>query len=739
MLSPTPGSAAVTNLLYGTQASTIQSPAVSLVSGSAGSSTISSVAPIAATVTATAGLTFYESANAPTVAPAVDGFARTGMPDLVQSTFKACASGTSCSQTFTSNVLSKDIVVVSIEWVGAVTAIAISDGQASARCSFTAVSGSPVSHTSETAMWYCTTTTAGPMTPTVSWTTARVSKLDIYEIVGYATAGLTCNTGTGSGSTSPAVASTAFSGTPFLVASYSMSTAVTVTAGAGFTRSDTSTAGDGGSGEYAAFGIASPTTFPATKSGTSAWAGIGCEFPESTLASVSLRLTTTGTSDLIYVAVCILNSGSQTVSAVTDSSSLSYSRRQFVALGTNVRIESWYATSTSALSADLITVSLSGAAEFVVVAMGVSGTNTASPFDPNLASPPTGTGTSATASTAITTAFPDDLIIGAVVAQSHPALTAGAGFTLVASRADASGTVSGGVEGQSVTTTQAGSTVSFTLGSSQNWAILADAVVAGQATPSADTSVSQPPSPGSFTIPVGSSAFLWSPAYSVPGTFYSGSWLLDLWASKATSSGTLTASIFLVSSNGAIAATVLSSGTTGSIPTSETEVKTTFAGSTAGIPAGGRVLVVLTNPSPVGATAATVYWGTSQLTNFQSPSTYSYVLTVSNGASASWTIGLATVGSMTSNLGRLTNLTVWLSSPTNVVTKEIVVTSGALTQASGATVTLAGSGTYSIGVAAYSAALPTSSNTPSTVTFSLRVKPTASTAFSQYTISLAVN
>jgi len=737
MLLSIASQASVNGFLYVGPTSTIQAPSVTLTSGTAGYSTVDAT-QIAATVRATAGLTYYEGASAPIASPALDGLSSTGMPDLLQSTSKACASGTSCSQPFANNVASKDLVVVSIEWIGSAGAVSISDGEAGARCaSFTAAPGSPVSHTSETAMWYCATSSAGAMAPTVSWTTARVSKLDIYETVGYTTTALACNTGTGSGATSPAVGSTSFTALPFLVASYSMSTSVTVTAGAGFTLSDTSRAGDGGSGEFATSGVTSPTTFPATKSGTSAWAGIGCEFPESTLASASLRLTTSGTSDLVYIAVCILNSGSQTVSSVSDTSSLSYSRRQFAALGANVRIESWYATSTSALTADLITVTLSGAADFDVIAMGVSGTDTASPFDPNLSSPPTGTGTSATASTTITTTFPNDFLIGAVVTQNHPSLTAGAGFTLVTTHANAANTVGGGVEDQPVTSTQSGSTVSFTLGSSQNWVILADAVVAGRASTTADTGLSPPASPGSFALAVGSSAFLWSPVYTVGGTIYPGSWLLDLWGSKTGSAGVLTVSILVVGSTGAVVATVLGSGSTGSIPTTETEVKTTFSGSSVTIPTNGQILVVLTNPS--GGTAATVYWGTSQLTNFESPNTYKFVLSVSNGVASSWTVDLATMGSMTSGLGRLANLTVWLSSPSNIVTKQVIVTNGVLTQSSGGTVTLAGLGTYNIGVAAYANAMPTSSNTPSQVTFSLRVKPSSSTVFAQYTITLAVN
>ncbi|MDE2022140.1 MAG: hypothetical protein KGI71_04520 [Patescibacteria group bacterium] len=123
------------------------------------------------------------------------------------------------------------------------------------------------------------------MAPSVSWTTAVVSKLDIYETTGYTSTGLTCNTG-GSTGTALSTTSTSFSGSPFLVAAYAANSGSgageTISAGTGFTLSDTSSKNDGGSGEYATSGITSPTTFPATGTKSVAWAGIGCQFPVAT-------------------------------------------------------------------------------------------------------------------------------------------------------------------------------------------------------------------------------------------------------------------------------------------------------------------------------------------------------------------------------------------------------------------------------------------------------------------------
>ncbi|MDG6988686.1 MAG: hypothetical protein JRN21_05095 [Nitrososphaerota archaeon] len=735
-----PALASIYGYEYSDQAATVQSPSVSLQPGTAGAST--TTLSNSATVTATAGLEFYESANAPTASPALDGSASgtsvSASGTLIQNTYNACASGTTCSKAFASSVASGDIVVVSIEWLGAVSSPSINDGQGGKRCaSFTPASGSPVTNTVETAMWYCTTSSAGAMTPTVSWTTQVVSKLDIYETSGFTTTGLTCGTGTGRG-TSLAVSSTAFTASSFLVAAYAANSAgtksETLTAGTGFTLSDTSSANDGGSGEYATAGVASPTTFPATGSVKVDWAGIGCAFPAvvSNSKTLSAVLTTTGTSDVIYVIVGILNSKSQTVLSVTDSSALTYTLRGSQNLGTSVRIETWYAVTSSALSSDTITVGLNSPADAVVIAMGISGADTAFPFDPNLASPSTTSGTGTSASTTVTTAFPNDFLVGVVVSQNSPTFTAGTGFTTVATVSPVTGTVKAGAEYQAVTSLQSSATVSVTLGSSENWVIVADAISAGTSPPSADTSLAAPATSGSITLNPGASAFLWTPAYPAGGTLYGGSWTQDIWESTSAA-GTVTASVYVVNSAGGIVGTVLGSGPI-SLAKSVKAVETValFSGSGATIPSNGMVLTVYTDP--IGGTAVTIYWGTGQLTNFRSPSNYNYVLAIADGVAVSWNISLGVASS--TNLGRLSNLTV--SFTTAPASDQVIVLNGAVSQSGGTPVTLGSSSTLDIAVVGTATAVPTASNTPSVVVVSLKVLSSTSAVYAQYTITFDV-
>jgi len=77
-------------------------------------------------------------------------------------------------------------------------------------------------------------------------------------------------------------------------------------------------------------------------------------------------------------------------------------------------VEEWYATSGSALSLASITANLasSDTAETWITVFGVSGANTASPFDPSLATPPTASGTSNVQTTMSTTNSQDMLLYG---------------------------------------------------------------------------------------------------------------------------------------------------------------------------------------------------------------------------------------------------------------------------------------------------------------------------------------
>lgn len=140
----------------------------------------------------------------------------------------------------------------------------------------------------------------------------------------------------------------------------------------------------------------------------------------------------------------------------------------------------------------------------------------------------------------------------------------------------------------------------------------------GSTTPAVNTAQTTPVSTGSYGVPKGSSAYLWSPQFASATTVPAGTWVLDLWAA-GSKSGVPTISIYVTDSTGATTATIASNVNTPTIGTSATQAVTTVSGGSATIPAGGYINVVINNPTSQHITTLTVYWGSGQATNFQAP------------------------------------------------------------------------------------------------------------------------
>jgi hypothetical protein len=348
-------------------------------------------------------------------------------------------------------------------------------------------------------------------------------------------------------------------------------------------------------------------------------------------------------------------------------------------------------------------VSFGSTTTFTIIAFGINGANTASPFDANSALPAKSTGSGTTQSVAVSTSNPNDYLIGAIaikpVSGNAPNPTAGTGFTSIQSNNQ--GSVGGAAESKSVTDVQSGASVSFsTRTTSVTWAMIGDAVKGLGTSVIDDTGFSAPGAGTSFTVTDGQSVFLWSPIYPSATTIYKGSWLLDLWASSSASDVMRVLFVTIDSSN--IITALAASGATGTITTSKSEVKTTFSGSQISVPSGGRLLAIITN-SAGGAATFTIYWGTGQVTNYQTPSNFDYVLKIVNSATTSYSVSLST--SSSSSINRLTNLTVFIYSPN---TNEIIIINGAFTLSSGPAKTLPSSSTLFIAVTARANAFGTS-------------------------------
>ncbi len=218
---------------------------------------------------------------------------------------------------------------------------------------------------------------------------------------------------------------------------------------------------------------------------TTAGSGAG-----ATNSQTTGTLTTVNANDVIVV-IASLSDGSggsttsNTVSTVT-ATGLTFTLRKavanFVSPNYFADVEEWYAITSSTFS-NTITVTTTGSFRFTVIAFGISGANTASPFDPNAGANPTASGASSTPSVTQSTSNANDILItGLAVSQTPGTVTTfPTGYTNIANVATGgSGSQARGVSDYDVVSAiRSSSAVSYVLSSSTNsWAMLGDAIQA---------------------------------------------------------------------------------------------------------------------------------------------------------------------------------------------------------------------------------------------------------------------
>jgi hypothetical protein len=162
---------------------------------------------------------------------------------------------------------------------------------------------------------------------------------------------------------------------------------------------------------------------------------------------------------------------------------LSFTSRKTASLGFTIAEEEWWAIAATALSSDTITLTAStfNAHEaFQLVVWGITGANTANPFDPNGALPATNSGNpTMTPNVLVSTSNPNDMLLGLIGEGGFAATyTAGSGLTLI----DSPGAKSGLAEFQVVSSTQSGVTVTLGANPGQDWVMIGDAVQAAPPT-----------------------------------------------------------------------------------------------------------------------------------------------------------------------------------------------------------------------------------------------------------------
>ncbi len=189
--------------------------------------------------------------------------------------------------------------------------------------------------------------------------------------------------------------------------------------------------------------------------------------------SVSVALTTTLAPDVIYVVV---TTDTGTINTPT-AAGLTFTLRAGPITTTGVTISTYYAIATSPLAAVSITETTTGGANLLLAAFGVSGANTASPFDPNASVPASATGTGTVGSFTISTSNANDFIIGTFSSDAGAVHTAAAPWTLIVSQRQGAALDSSS-EYQVVSATQTNLAVTMTLTGAANWAGIADAIKA---------------------------------------------------------------------------------------------------------------------------------------------------------------------------------------------------------------------------------------------------------------------
>lgn len=196
----------------------------------------------------------------------------------------------------------------------------------------------------------------------------------------------------------------------------------------------------------------------------------------------TVTLTTTSSNDVIIIFP--KTDGLTTfrsVSSVSDVAGLTWTKRTSTAWNTGGLDDSeeWYAVAASPLTSDVITVTYSAALSSAarITAFGISGTNTASPFDANVSLPAiaTGSAVSTSVTNTISTSNANDMIINLFALFSGTGFTRPSGYTAVITP----GSVTD-VSEKIVSTTQSSVAVGYTYGATAA-VLITDAVKAASA------------------------------------------------------------------------------------------------------------------------------------------------------------------------------------------------------------------------------------------------------------------
>jgi hypothetical protein len=199
-------------------------------------------------------------------------------------------------------------------------------------------------------------------------------------------------------------------------------------------------------------------------------------------ATITTSSMTCAANDVIIVFVT--GASSSSVNSISDSltTHLTYtSRCNTCDSHTSESIEEWYTTTGSSSVTLTITVTMSASGTYDVYAFGISGANTAAPFDTHSGLPAEGhSGSAGTPSVSASTSNADDMIIGLEGHATSTVETVGtspSGLALIGNPQTAN-SQSLAAEFVIVSAAQLGTTVNFGSSTTGAWSMLVDAVEA---------------------------------------------------------------------------------------------------------------------------------------------------------------------------------------------------------------------------------------------------------------------
>jgi hypothetical protein len=198
------------------------------------------------------------------------------------------------------------------------------------------------------------------------------------------------------------------------------------------------------------------------------------------LKSGSVLLTTSFSNDVIYASIIVKSTNS--VPSISGAG-LTWNLRGSVVesgRGATGSVFTFYAISASPLNNAVITATFSGKVNFVLTVFGISGADTATPFDSALNSCITNFGNNALATASVNLNLANDFIIGTAFINNNPNNITAPSPAIIISNTAAGGTMHGVTQYSNWENTGA-NTVSFTIKNNnspqnQHWAIIVDAI-----------------------------------------------------------------------------------------------------------------------------------------------------------------------------------------------------------------------------------------------------------------------